>query len=319
MAQTTNHDRLFKEIFTVFFPEFLDLFAPEAAALLDPASLEFLDKELFTDVTQGERLEVDIAAKGRLRDGGACFLVHLETQAKRQANFAERMFLYGARLYEKHRLPVYPIAVLSYDAPRTSEPNEFKFVFGDWTPLRYVFRTVQLNRLYWRDFTKRANPVASALMAKMAIPPHERVAAKLACLKMLAALRLDPARVRLVSGFIDTYLRLTATEAQALKDQLTTLDPEPQEAVMQIITSWMEEGLQKGIEQGLQQGLQRGRQDGEATVVLRILERRFGAAVAPEAERIRALPTEALEALADALLDIGDVEELKRWLASRGF
>ena len=33
---------------------------------------------------------------------------------------------------------------------------------------------------------------------------------KLECLRLLATLRLDPARMQLISGFVDTYLRLSA-------------------------------------------------------------------------------------------------------------
>ncbi len=39
-----DHDRIFKELLTVFFVEFLALFLPKVAAYLDPTSLEFLDK-----------------------------------------------------------------------------------------------------------------------------------------------------------------------------------------------------------------------------------------------------------------------------------
>jgi hypothetical protein len=37
---------------------------------------------------------------------------------------------------------------------------------------------------------------------------------KFECLRLLATLRLDPGRMKLISGFIDTYLRLSAEEEQ---------------------------------------------------------------------------------------------------------
>ncbi len=46
-----DYDHLFKELLTTFFVEFVQLFLPDVAAYLDSASLEFLDKEIFTDVT----------------------------------------------------------------------------------------------------------------------------------------------------------------------------------------------------------------------------------------------------------------------------
>ena len=42
----TDHDRLFKELLTTFFADFLELFAPDLAHAVVPESLEFLDKEL---------------------------------------------------------------------------------------------------------------------------------------------------------------------------------------------------------------------------------------------------------------------------------
>src|SRR5689334_16175036 len=63
-----DHDRLFKELLTVFFVEFIDLFLPDVAAYLDKDSIEFLDKEVFTDVTAGSKHEVDLLVKARLRN-----------------------------------------------------------------------------------------------------------------------------------------------------------------------------------------------------------------------------------------------------------
>ena len=122
------------------------------------------------------------------------------------------MFRYFARLYEKHGLPVYPVAVLSYDRPETPGPDGHEVVFPDLQVLAFRYRTIQLNRLSWRDFLERENPVAAALMAKMRIATKDRPKVKAACLRLLATLRLDPARMRLISGFVDTYLRLDAEE-----------------------------------------------------------------------------------------------------------
>lgn len=48
-----NHDRLFKELISTFFVEFMELFFPATAAYLEADSLEFIDKEIFTDITLG--------------------------------------------------------------------------------------------------------------------------------------------------------------------------------------------------------------------------------------------------------------------------
>jgi hypothetical protein len=141
-----DHDRLFKELLTTFFVEFLELFLPELRAYLDADSIEFLDKELFTDVTAGTKLLTDIVVKARFRDSSACFLIHVEDQAEPEAEFDKRMFRYFARLYEKYDLPVYPIALFTFDEPQRQEQNTHTVLFPDFTPLRFEFRAIQLSR-----------------------------------------------------------------------------------------------------------------------------------------------------------------------------
>ena len=245
-----DHDRLFKELLTTFFVEFIELFFPELAAYMDRRSVEFLDKEVFTDVTHGEKHEADIVAKARFRGKELGFLIHVEPQARRQSVYPRRMFTYFARLHEKYDLPVYPIAVLTYLTPLDEETSEYRVEFPDLTVLTFNYRVVQLNRLAWRDFLDKLNPIAAALMSNMAMEPGEQPRVKLACLRMLARLQLDPARKRLISGFVDQYLRLTIEQRQQFDAGLEELIPNEKEGVVEIVTSWMEEGLEKGREEG---------------------------------------------------------------------
>src|SRR5271154_3039894 len=107
-----NHDQLFKLLLTTFFMEFLRSFLPEVAGYIDPDSIEFLDKEIFTDIASSERHEVDLIVKVRFRGGKrAFFLIHVENQAFPRKNFARRMFDYFAQLHKKYGLPVYPVVI----------------------------------------------------------------------------------------------------------------------------------------------------------------------------------------------------------------
>ncbi len=187
-----DHDRLFKELLTTFFVEFLELFFPEVIAYLQTDSLEFLDKEIFNDITSGEQYEADLIVKARFREQETFFLIHVENQAYSQADFGRRMFRYFARLFEKFALPVYPIVIFSFDAPRTPQPNIYRVEFPDKVVLEFNYAVVQLNRLNWRDFLRQENPVASALMAKMNIAPEERPKVKSECLRLLATSHLAP-------------------------------------------------------------------------------------------------------------------------------
>ena len=68
------------------------------------------------------------------------------------------MFTYFARFHEKYGLPVYPIAVFSYQTPKEPEPDEYRIDFPDLAVLPFRFRVVQLNQLAWQDFEKRTQP-----------------------------------------------------------------------------------------------------------------------------------------------------------------
>ena len=216
------------------------------------------------------------------------------------------MFGYFARLHEKYDLPVYPIAVFSYDTPRRPEPSTYRVDFPDLPVLSFRFRVVQLNQLAWRDFLDRTNPIAAALMAKMHIEPGERARVKLACLRMLAELQLDPARRELISGFVDAYLCLTMEQEQELESELQQIEPREREGVMEIVTSWMEEGLAQGLEQG--------EENGERKVVLRQLRKRLGGLDRDTEQRIEALSPDGLEQLEEALLDFSGRDDLETWL-----
>lgn len=112
--------------------------------------------------------------------------------------------------------------------------------------------------------------------------------------------------MKLISGFIDTYLRLNAQEERLFQAQINTIESSQQEVVMEIVTSWME----RGIEQG--------RQQGEVALIMRQLNRRFGT-VTPEVEaKIRSLSSQQLENLAEALLDFSDAADLDAHFEQQG-
>jgi hypothetical protein len=306
-----DHDRLFKELLTTFFVEFLELFLPELTACLDRESLVFLDKEIFTDVTAGLTHRADLVAKAQCRGQESFFLVHLEHQAQPQAEFAGRMFSYFAALHAKHHLPVYPIALFSHGSLQ-AEPDEYRIGFPDLKVLHFRFRTIQLSRLNWRDFVRQNNPVASALMARMGMTAAERPRVKLECLRLLVTLRLDPARMRLISGFIDSYLRLNQQETLLFQEQAATLlQQDEKTGVMELTTSWKEEGIEIGKEEGIAIGREKERQ-----LVLRLLRKKFGSLDPQWESRIAQFSFEQLAELGDAFLDFTSRTDLQHWMAA---
>ncbi len=124
---------------------------------------------------------------------------------------------------------------------------------------------------------------------------------KLACLRLLAKLQLDPARRQLVSGFIDSYIELTMEEDKQLGEVLQQLRPQEKENVMEIVTSWMKKGLEEGLER-------------ERKLVLRMLRKQVGDLDPALEAAIATLSADRLEELGEALLDFKSLADLDAWL-----
>ncbi|MDB9460793.1 DUF4351 domain-containing protein, partial [Dolichospermum circinale CS-545/17] len=120
-------------------------------------------------------------------------------------------------------------------------------------------------------------------------------------LRLLVTLKLNPAKMQLISGFIDTYLRLNKIEEDKFQIEVGTLITEEKEEVMQIVTSWMEEGIERGIER-------------EKNLIIRQINRKFAQIDLELETKIRSLNIEIIEALGEAIFDLDDVEDLRNWL-----
>ncbi|MBS1826004.1 MAG: Rpn family recombination-promoting nuclease/putative transposase [Acidobacteria bacterium] len=273
-----DHDQRFKILLETFFFEFLELFFPTFAATLEPGSLEFLQQEVFANLMDGSEYHADIVVKTQFKGTPAFLIVHTEHQSTTSREFPRRFFRYFSLLMEKYDCPVYPIVIYSHDKPQRREPDNYRLSFADGEVLRFHYRVVQLNRLPWRKFVKKANPVASALMAKMKIAVRDRPLVKLECLRLLLTLRLDPARMRLIGTFVDSYLRLNESEERLFARKLEQVrwKPKEKEAIVEYVTSWEERGIEKGIEKGLVEGRAEGRIEALREILVDVLTTRFG-------------------------------------------
>lgn len=104
-----DHDRLFKQLLTTFFTEFMDAFFPEFSKHIDRGGVQFLDKEIFTDLASGERHEVDLLVKAKYQSQEVFFLIHVENQSTHERDYPQRIReqaeprLYGTDGEDEHR------------------------------------------------------------------------------------------------------------------------------------------------------------------------------------------------------------------------
>ncbi len=300
-----DHDEIFKALLTVFFLEFVAAFLPDALPYIDPASIEFMDKEILKGVRGRKKRFADLVVKVRFRGQETYFLIHVENQAKMEPGFAKRMFLYFSRLIEKFDLPVYPVAILSYDTPNRPEPDRYEVVFPNKNVLQFSYTVIQLNRLSWRDFIKTPNPAAAALMTKMQIAPEDRVKVAAEITRMILTLKLDSEKAQLIFGFMENYLKLTASELKQYERELEEFPSEESEMKTHLLTSIGRENHA------------RGRQEGKEGLIERLIERRFGAVEPQVTEQLDQLSSDQLDDLGVALFDFTASTDLENWLTAQ--
>ena len=98
---TTDMDGGWKQIIEDYLEEFFRFFFPDVHALIDfQAGYTFLDKELaklMVDTETGDR-RADKLIEVQWIDGTIeWILLHVEVQAQRDAEFAQRMYIYPQR------------------------------------------------------------------------------------------------------------------------------------------------------------------------------------------------------------------------------
>jgi Domain of unknown function (DUF4351)/Putative transposase, YhgA-like len=301
-----DHDQLFKELISTCFMEFLELFLAELAKDIDPDSIRFLPQAYFADLVEGDEKIIDLLVEVKLAGQEKTFLFHIEAQSYSESQIGRRMFYYLARLHQNYVKDIYPIVIFSFDQPYRAENDTFTIEFPNRKVLEFRFHAIQLNRLNWRDYIDRPNPVAAALMSKMKIAKADRPKVKAECLRLLVTLKLDPAKTRLISKFVDTYLRLNIKEERIFQSELDKIGVEQKEAIMQVTTSWEEKGISRGIEKG------------QRSLVNLLLEQKIGQLPTTLNDRISILSPDKLSTLAIALLSFNSIDDLSNWLNANG-
>ena len=168
-GRAMDYDSAWKQALDVYFRPFLRLLFPAIHDDVDwSRPPEMLDKEFQKLVPRAERgrQTVDKLVKVWRRGGQeAWVLVHVEVQAKRQADFGERMSDYNASIWRRYRRDVASLAVLADDNPGW-RPTQFER--GLWgCSDRFTFPAVKLLDYEGREEELQAsdNPFAKVVLA----------------------------------------------------------------------------------------------------------------------------------------------------------
>ena len=288
-----NYDSPWKEAVEHYFPEFMIFYFPEAYTQIDWTKEHvFLDQELravVQDAELGKRF-VDKLVRVTLLNGDEKWIyIHIEVQGTRQAEFAERMFVYNYRLYDRYRRPIASMAVLA-DEHANWRPDYFSYgVLGSETSIRFPIAKLtdyhdKVNDLLAADNSFAVVTAAHILTQRTRNNDQERYQAKQLLVRLLYQRKWDKQRVIDLFGVIDWMMRLPEELEQQLWQEIEILE---ENETMQYVTSVERIGIAKGR--------QEGRQEEASKLFLLLLESKFGAVNQQLQEKVNTADPELIE------------------------
>ena len=331
-AAQDDYDSPWKEAVEHAFPEFIDFYFPAASRQIDWArGHRFLDKELQQIVRDAElgRRHVDKLACVTTHAGEEDWLcVHIEVQGSVDHDFARRMFVYNYRIFDTYDRPVASLAVLADDDPAW-RPDRFGYErLGCRHSLQFPVAKLVDHMTDEAALLSNPNPFALVTAAHLYTRrTRQRPAARFDAKRRLVRLlyERDWTRQRILDFFsvLDWMMRLPKELEQRLWQDIENIEGERKVkyvtsverlAIERGLQKGMAEGLEKGMEKGLEKGLEKGREEGRtqgtASVLLRLLNRRFGPLSADVTRRLAQSTPEQLEIWAERVLDARTIDEV---------
>jgi hypothetical protein len=325
-----DYDSAWKGALQTYFPDFIHFFVPHVHADIDwSRGCEFLDQEL-SQVVQKARLgkrRVDKLVRLWRKDGIETWvLVHVEIQSQRDAKFAERMFVYHYRVFDRFGRQPYSIAVLGDRSPKW-RPDRFGADIWDcFAGIRFPVIKLSDYRQRWDMLESSTNPFAIVVMAHLKTQdtqqdPEDRYRWKWAFTRRLYAMGFSRDDIIGLYTFVDLLMALPEPLEERYLDELEAYEEGLQ---MPYITSAERIGIKRGIKigkeegraEGLEQDLEQGREEGERkgllTAIELALQIKFGAdgeAFAPAVRQVVSM--ERLQQIYIRLIAGAGLDELR--------
>jgi hypothetical protein len=302
-SSAPDHDQRLKVLLKEFFGQFFLCFFPEWGQRFDFTSVEWLDKEVFLAPPQGEKRQLDLVAKLRLRPGAPppaegvtdlVALVHIEVETRKSAvALRPRMFDYYVILRRDLGLPVLPIGLFLRVGLDGVGWDAYEEHFWEHCILRFEYAYVGLPGLDAEQYVSGEHLLGVALSTLMRVPAERRAELFAEGLKRIARSGDNDWRRHLLRECLEAYSDLDAGQQGQLQGLLNT---EPYREVKAIMMTTYE----RGIEQG--------KIAGQRETALLQLEAKFGPLAPAVRQRVEALSPDELRQLT---LDFVKAQSLK--------
>jgi hypothetical protein len=331
MAQSASpdHDQRLKVLLKEFFEAFFLCFFPAWAARFEFLDIDWLDKELFLAPPQGEKRQLDLVARLRLRPGAPppradvndlVALVHVEVESPDSAAaFRPRMFEYYVQLRRDTGLPVLPIALFLRVGLDGIGWDAYEEHFWEQRIIRFEYAYVGLPALEGEQYATGENLLGVALSALMRQPADRRAELYAEGLKRIAASGENDFRRFLLAECLEAYAELDEAQKERLQ---ALLHAEAYHEVEPLMKTTYERGIEEGMERAYhevqplmkttyERGIEQGIEQGERRSALRLMEAKFGPLTPRVKQQVEALSPEALAQLQLDLLKAQSLEDLR--------
>ncbi|MHC5754062.1 MAG: RpnC/YadD family protein [Nostoc sp.] len=258
----TEFDSPWKQILQLYFEEFMLFFFPLAHGEIDwTQQPEFLDKELqqvVRDAELGRRLVDKLVKIYRIGGEESWILVHLEVQSQEESDFAQRMFSYNYRIFDRYKRSVASLAVLGDDRT-TWRPNQFGYcLFGCQVDFRFPVIKLLDYQQRLSELESSRNPFATVVMAHLAALETrndrlQRKQQKLTLVRRLYEQGFEREDVLNLLAFVDWLLTLPQDLEQEFRREVEQLEAEQR---MQYITSFERNARREELLEGIELGLE---------------------------------------------------------------
>ena len=257
---------------------------------------------------------VDKLVKVWRKDGKETWvLVHIEVQGQVDYEFANRMYSYHYRLYDRYARQIVSVAILADDR-KSWRPSSFGYeLWGCKISLEFpVVKLLDYER-QWSQLEQNPNPFAVIIMAHLKAiatygEPEDRFRAKLGLTKLLYKRGYSRKQILELYRFIDWVIQLPEDLDNKLVEAINEFE---EERKMQYISYAERRGMQQGMQQGLLQGLLKGIELG--------LELKFGVDGMHELPKIRKIDNiDVLNAIYDEMKKAETLDELRQFIKNRG-
>lgn len=317
---TTKYDQVTKELLTTYPTPFLRLAAPRLAERIDPGTIALAPEEHYPGSPTGRERRPDLVSRALAKAGKdgsdeGEVLLHAEIELRYRTAKVPKLLDYHRGLSLEYGLSVHTLVLYLRGGP----PGAQDLVYEERSLGRVVasvgYYSLGLSRMSAAEALASPEPLAWALAALMRpAKGQSRAQLGLACVRRIAdaSSDLDRREQNLLFRYVWVCGRFEGKDAEEFDTILAELDDddEVEEMKMSMMEFWTREARAEARKEALAEGMEKGRKEGEASLLKRLLRRRFDQLPRWIDQRLKKASRRELEAWAERVLDAKRLEDV---------